>query len=114
VIFNRLIIKVLTCNIGGEWSGKAPQCRFVDCGTPAQIEFGNVVLINGTTTVSSLAVYTCQEDYWLVGEGKQECTKEGKWSHDTPSCECKNRMQNILKIDSTGLISQKQASILSH
>ncbi|XP_029668396.1 sushi, von Willebrand factor type A, EGF and pentraxin domain-containing protein 1 [Formica exsecta] len=78
---------VLTCNIGGEWSGKTPQCRFVDCGAPAQIEFGTVVLTNGTTTVSSLAVYTCQEDYWLVGEGKQECTKEGKWSHDTPSCE---------------------------
>lgn len=81
--------KVLTCDIGGEWSGKAPQCRFVDCGAPAQIEFGSVILINGTTTVKSLAVYTCSEDYWLVGEAKQKCTKEGKWSHDTPSCECK-------------------------
>ncbi|XP_029047436.1 E-selectin isoform X3 [Osmia bicornis bicornis] len=78
---------VLTCDIGGEWSGKAPQCRFVDCGAPAQIEFGSVTLINGTTTVKSLAVYTCLEDYWLVGTAKQECTKEGKWSHDTPSCE---------------------------
>lgn len=78
---------VLTCDIGGEWSGKAPQCRFVDCGAPAQIEFGSVILINGTTTVKSLAVYTCSEDYWLVGEAKQKCTKEGKWSHDTPSCE---------------------------
>lgn len=29
------------------------------------------------------------EDYWLVGESKQECTKEGKWNHNTPSCECK-------------------------
>lgn len=48
-----------------------------------------MILINGTTTVKSLAVYTCSEDYWLVGEAKQKCTKEGKWSHDTPSCECK-------------------------
>ncbi|CAD1479335.1 unnamed protein product, partial [Heterotrigona itama] len=78
---------VLTCDVGGEWSGKAPQCRFVDCGAPAQIEFGSVTLINGTTTVKSLAVYTCLEDYWLVGEARQECTKEGKWSNDTPSCE---------------------------
>lgn len=92
--------KVLTCGVGGEWSGKAPQCRFVDCGAPAQIEFGSVTLINGSTTVKSLAAYTCLEDYWLVGEAKQECTKEGKWSHDTPSCECK-QIKSFLKTHTT-------------
>ncbi|XP_063986412.1 sushi, von Willebrand factor type A, EGF and pentraxin domain-containing protein 1 [Diachasmimorpha longicaudata] len=78
---------VLTCEIGGNWSGKAPQCRFVDCGAPAQVEFGTVELLNGSTTVGSSAVYTCQPDYWLVGERKHECTREGKWSDETPSCE---------------------------
>lgn len=63
----------------------------MDCGAPAQIEFGSVSLINGTTTVKSSAVYACLEDYWLVGEARQECGKEGKWSHDTPSCERKKR-----------------------
>lgn len=82
------MLKVLTCDIGGQWSGKSPQCRFVDCGAPAQIEFGTVTQLNKTTTVGSLIMYNCQNDYWLVGDAKQECTREGKWSRDTPSCEC--------------------------
>ncbi|XP_057333972.1 sushi, von Willebrand factor type A, EGF and pentraxin domain-containing protein 1 isoform X2 [Microplitis mediator] len=78
---------VLTCNVGGGWSGKAPQCKFVDCGAPAQIEYGEVNLLNKTTTVGSIAMYTCQDDYWLVGKPRHECTRDGKWSHQTPSCE---------------------------
>lgn len=90
-------LKVLTCNVGGGWSGKAPQCKFVDCGAPAQIEYGNVNLLNGTTTVNSLAMYNCHEDYWLVGETLHECTKEGKWSHETPACECKFYLIKMLQ-----------------
>ncbi|XP_044588526.1 sushi, von Willebrand factor type A, EGF and pentraxin domain-containing protein 1 isoform X2 [Cotesia glomerata] len=78
---------VLTCNVGGGWSGKGPQCKFIDCGAPAQIEYGEVNLLNKTTTVGSITVYTCQDDYWLVGEARHECTKDGKWSHKAPSCE---------------------------
>lgn len=81
------LLKVLTCDIGGQWSGKSPQCRFIDCGAPAQIEFGSVALNNATTTVGSIITYTCRPDYWLVGEAKLECTREGKWNHETPSCE---------------------------
>ncbi|XP_014203613.1 sushi, von Willebrand factor type A, EGF and pentraxin domain-containing protein 1 [Copidosoma floridanum] len=78
---------VLTCDIGGQWSGKVPQCRYVDCGAPAQVSHGSVRLVNGTTTVASLIEYSCDEDFWVDGEAKQECTREGKWSHKTPQCE---------------------------
>ncbi|XP_058805446.1 sushi, von Willebrand factor type A, EGF and pentraxin domain-containing protein 1 isoform X1 [Phymastichus coffea] len=78
---------VLTCDIGGQWSGKTPQCRYIDCGAPAQISHGTVKLVNATTTVGSLVEYTCQEDFWLDGAAKQECTKDGNWSHKTPQCE---------------------------
>ena len=81
--------KVLSCELGGQWSGKAPSCKFVDCGAPPNIDNGRYILTNGTTTVESLVEYQCGDDYWLDGQKTQTCTREGKWSADAPSCECK-------------------------
>lgn len=76
--------------MGGEWTGKAPVCRFVDCGAPARPDRGNANLLNDSTTVGSMVRYQCDEDYWLVGPNELKCTREGKWSGDSPICECKN------------------------
>ncbi|XP_008192271.2 sushi, von Willebrand factor type A, EGF and pentraxin domain-containing protein 1 [Tribolium castaneum] len=78
---------VLSCELGGQWSGKAPSCKFVDCGAPPNIDNGRYDLLNGTTTVESLVEYSCGHDYWLEGQKVQKCTREGKWSADAPSCE---------------------------
>lgn len=79
---------VLSCGLGGEWTGKPPSCRYVDCGTPARPDRGSLLLVNSTTTVGSIVKYDCDDDYWLVnGDGEQTCTKDGKWSGNTPSCE---------------------------
>jgi hypothetical protein len=44
--------------------------------------------VNTTTTVGSIVKYECDDDYWLVnGDEFQTCTKDGKWSGNTPSCE---------------------------
>lgn len=82
-------MQVLSCGLGGEWSGKAPSCKYVDCGAPPNIDYGRYELRNGTTTVESIVEYYCQEDYWLDGQKVQKCTKEGKWSGDAPFCERK-------------------------
>lgn len=81
---------ILSCGLGGEWTGKPPVCRFVDCGSPARPDRGSLQLVNETTTVGAVVRYFCDSDYWLVGDEELFCTKEGKWSGDTPSCECKN------------------------
>ncbi|PSN44564.1 hypothetical protein C0J52_12430 [Blattella germanica] len=77
---------VLSCGLGGEWSGKAPTCKFVDCGAPPNTDNGRYSLLNGTTTYGSIVEYSCREDYWLDGTERQTCTREGKWSADTPAC----------------------------
>lgn len=88
-----LLFQVLSCGLGGEWSGKPPSCKYVDCGAPPHIDNAIYRLVNGTTTVDSLVEYACNGDFLLVGQKIQKCTREGKWSDDAPSCECK-QMKN--------------------
>lgn len=97
-IYFLLYFKVLSCGLGGEWSGKAPTCKFVDCGAPPNIDNGRYQLSNGTTVYGSLVEYQCGEDYWLDGQRIQQCTREGKWSGDAPSCECKMKILIFLQI----------------
>ncbi len=78
---------ILSCGLGGEWTGKPPVCRYVDCGTPARPDRGNYILVNQSTTVGAIVKYYCDEDYWLDGNGELTCMKDGKWSGNTPSCE---------------------------
>ncbi|XP_055388118.1 sushi, von Willebrand factor type A, EGF and pentraxin domain-containing protein 1 [Condylostylus longicornis] len=78
---------ILVCELGGKWSGRAPTCRFVDCGAPARPDRGSVVLVNNSTTVGSKALFSCEEDYWLYGTKELICTIDGKWSGETPFCE---------------------------
>lgn len=78
---------IISCGLGGEWTGKPPVCRYVDCGAPARPDRGNLMLLNDSTTVGSIVKYHCDDDYWLVGPTDLTCTKEGKWSGDAPTCE---------------------------
>ncbi|XP_063235944.1 sushi, von Willebrand factor type A, EGF and pentraxin domain-containing protein 1 [Bacillus rossius redtenbacheri] len=77
---------VLSCGLGGEWSGKAPSCRFVDCGAPPLPDKGRYSLLNASTAYGSLAQFSCDDDHWLDGTELQTCTREGRWSADAPSC----------------------------
>lgn len=88
--------QVISCGLGGEWSGKAPICRYVDCGTPIRPDRGSIQLINGTTTVGSKAKYQCDSDYWLVGTSELVCTKDGKWNDDAPACERTSDLHSYL------------------
>ncbi|RZC43271.1 sushi, von Willebrand factor type A, EGF and pentraxin domain-containing protein 1, partial [Asbolus verrucosus] len=94
---------VLSCELGGEWSGKAPSCKYVDCGAPPNIDNGRYELSNGSTTVEIITCeepdvpsgsyvvgydfnvhssieYHCEVGHVLRGEPIHTCTKEGDWS----------------------------------
>ncbi|KOB71042.1 putative furrowed [Operophtera brumata] len=77
----------VTCTLGGSWAGTPPSCKYVDCGTPAIVHKGSFRLLNGTTTYGSVVQFTCEPDYWLAGSEELTCNRDGKWSHDMPSCE---------------------------
>ena len=78
--------KVITCRLGGKWSASPPVCQFVDCGPTPEPEHGSVWLINGTTTFSSQASYSCEADYRLQGRTTRLCQEDGNWSSSLPTC----------------------------
>ncbi|KAF6202316.1 hypothetical protein GE061_004714 [Apolygus lucorum] len=81
--------KILTCGLGGMWSGKAPTCKYVDCREPANVDNGRYVLLNGTTTHGSVVEYICDPDHWLEPPNRHilTCMRDAKWSDDPPSCD---------------------------
>lgn len=64
--------------MGGEWSGKAPICRYVDCGTPVRPDRGNIQLINGTTTVGSIVKYQVGSFVCLFPSELNETSKQSE------------------------------------
>ena len=57
----------------------------VDCGVLDSPISGNVVV--GTTTLGSVATYTCSSSFRLVGMDSRQCQENGTWSGEIPTCE---------------------------
>ena len=43
-------------------------CQFVDCGSPPELENGEVELVDGRTTYGAEMRYSCGPDYNLSGD----------------------------------------------
>lgn len=76
-----------TCGLDGKWAGRAPRCRFVECGHVQPVLHGQVDYINLTTHLNSIVSYTCAPGYRLGGNGTRICESPGRWSGNTPVCE---------------------------
>ena len=101
-----------TCTPEGFWSDYAPTCKCknkifpivdffhnffrkkkinpffpdVDCGPLQGIEHGSVQLQNGKTTFGAVAIYSCHENYTLIGKEKRICGDGGEWTEQVPQC----------------------------
>jgi len=75
-----------TCGPQGLWEGQAPSCQYVDCGAPAEIEHGKLVLLDGRTTYAAGAIYECAENYTLAGDDVISCGGEARWLPAPPQC----------------------------
>ena len=59
----------------------------VDCGLLPDPVNGMVSVGGGGTTLGSLADYTCNPSYRLVGTDSRQCQENGTWSGEAPTCE---------------------------
>lgn len=50
--------------------------------------FGSVAFENETRPVGSVATYSCDPSYTLIGEPQRTCLNTSVWSGQAPTCEC--------------------------
>lgn len=74
-----------TCLSDGTWSGKAPTCKYVDCGPLDKLEHGSILLSKNQTFFGIQATYSCHENYTLIGHENRTCSIGG-WTGTKPEC----------------------------
>ena len=65
-------------------------CAAVDCEILTDPNNGDVMFT--TTTYLSIANYTCDTGYNLVGVNQRTCTAAGTWSDGEPTCQSERYM----------------------
>ncbi|KAF0314296.1 CUB and sushi domain-containing protein 3 [Amphibalanus amphitrite] len=75
-----------TCKEDGQWSGRAPSCRFVDCGPLTAPEDGELSMLDDRTTFGARARFTCKEEHALLGDPLRTCGDGGKWTGEPAKC----------------------------
>ena len=58
----------------------------IDCGPLPDIPYGKIS-VKSDTKLGSVATYSCDPKYKLVGNSKRVCKSNGKWYGEEPKCE---------------------------
>ena len=56
----------------------------INCGNPG-VPMNGMVITNDTY-VTSIAEFTCDDGYMLVGDAQRVCQPDGMWSNMVPKC----------------------------
>nr|XP_017200978.1 E-selectin isoform X1 [Oryctolagus cuniculus] len=78
------------CTAQGQWTQQAPVCEAVKCDPVHTLEDGFVKCTHphtGEFTYKSSCTFNCREGFELHGSAQLECTSQGQWAQELPSCQ---------------------------
>merc|ERR1719192_2077422 len=76
-----------TCGEDRQWTGKAPECREINCGPPGGGHLPNGWLEGSQSTLHKVITFRCEEGMKFEGDShRTTCQADGKWSHPLPKC----------------------------
>lgn len=58
----------------------------IDCGSLPNLEHGTIEIQDKRTTHGARALYSCHENYTLIGHERRVCSDGGVWSETQPQC----------------------------
>jgi CUB/sushi domain-containing protein len=73
-----------TCLSDGVWNNEEPVCTAIMCPTLPDPLNGNVLWTD--LSVNSLATYTCNGGFELIGSEIRTCLSDGAWNKEEPVC----------------------------
>ncbi|XP_021351273.1 sushi, von Willebrand factor type A, EGF and pentraxin domain-containing protein 1-like [Mizuhopecten yessoensis] len=77
----------LECRIDGIYPDRPPRCVPKECPSiDGEEEFQNGTITYDGKTVGSIASYTCDEGFVLVGSNTSRCLSDGRWSGNVQFC----------------------------
>uniref|UniRef100_A0A5F5PSJ6 E-selectin n=1 Tax=Equus caballus TaxID=9796 RepID=A0A5F5PSJ6_HORSE len=78
------------CTAQGQWTQQVPVCKAVRCDAVRQPQGGLVRCTHsaaGEFTYKSSCAFSCEEGFELRGSAQLECTLQGQWTQEVPSCQ---------------------------
>ncbi|XP_047377236.1 E-selectin-like isoform X2 [Sciurus carolinensis] len=78
------------CTSSGEWSAPPPTCKAVQCAALSAPRNGSVRCTpspTGKFPYKSSCTFHCEDGFDLHGSAQLECTSQGQWTHEVPSCQ---------------------------
>ncbi|XP_058890834.1 E-selectin isoform X2 [Acipenser ruthenus] len=79
----------LQCTARGQWIGQMPTCKAVKCEALSIPSHGSMDCAHPIEKFSynSGCWFGCEEGFLLNGTNSTQCTSQGRWSAQTPSCQ---------------------------
>lgn len=74
------------CGADRKWTGKAPTCQEINCGSPGVLYNGWIDNIDAGTGMGISIIFRCKAHMKLEGNSSSVCQKDGKWSYPLPKC----------------------------
>uniref|UniRef100_A0A8D2DW57 E-selectin n=1 Tax=Sciurus vulgaris TaxID=55149 RepID=A0A8D2DW57_SCIVU len=78
------------CTAQGQWSQQIPVCAAVQCAALSAPRNGSVKCTpspTGKFPYKSSCTFHCEDGFDLHGSAQLECTSQGQWTHEVPSCQ---------------------------
>ncbi|XP_052280448.1 sushi, von Willebrand factor type A, EGF and pentraxin domain-containing protein 1-like [Dreissena polymorpha] len=78
----------LLCEANGRWNASVPTCKIRECSHLSNPPDGNMTFTS--ITYRSVATYTCNIGFDLIGVSTRECLNNRSWSQEIPFCKIKD------------------------
>ncbi|XP_069382856.1 C4b-binding protein alpha chain-like isoform X3 [Paralichthys olivaceus] len=83
--YNLVGARELVCGDKG-WLNRLPTCEAITCQPPPMIQNGNFRPMEDHYTFSEVVNYACEKLYSLDGSKSSECSEDGRFKPDPPTC----------------------------